>query len=120
MDSPDRGSGRRTRRCADAGGEFDEHANAVAGRAAAEGVAAILVEQCGAEHVDMCPGALTRELLQERRSDDRIAEALARGVAQIGHRRVDEGPVARMQRPGPGKIAACVPRVDYRITPRKV
>jgi hypothetical protein len=42
----------------------------------------------------MRPGALARELLHERRSDDREAEALARGVAQVGDGRVDQGSVA--------------------------
>ena len=48
-------------------GELDEHADAVAGRAAAERVAAILVEQRGTEHVDMRPGSFAGKLRQERR-----------------------------------------------------
>jgi len=44
-------------------GELDEHADAVPGRPATERVAAILVEQRRAEHVDMRPRSLTRELL---------------------------------------------------------
>ena len=68
----------------------------------------------------MRPGPVARELLQERGGDDREAEALARGVAQVGHGRVDQRPVARMQRPRPGEIAAGVARVDDGVAPRVV
>ena len=107
-------------RGAQARGELDQHAHAVAGRAAAERVAAILVEQRRAEHVDVGPRPVAGELRQERRGDDRKAEALARGVAQVGDRRVDQRPIAPVKRPRPGEVAAGVAGLHDGVAPRLV
>src|SRR5215216_848197 len=79
--------------------ELDEHADAVAARPAADGVAAIVVEKRGPEHVDMRPRPLAGEALEEGPGGD----------AEVGDPRVEQAVVARVQGPRPGKVAAALP-----------
>ena len=98
-------------------GELDEHADAVAARPRADRVAAIVVEQRGAEHVDVRPRPLAGEALEEGRGGDRIPVGPPRGVAQIGDPRVEQAAVAPVQRPRPREVAGGVAGVDDRVAP---
>src|SRR5215204_2207177 len=67
----------------EARGELDEHADAVAARARADRVSAIVVEERGPEHVDVCPRPVAGEALEEGRGEDRISERLPGAVAEV-------------------------------------
>src|SRR3712207_1553182 len=67
----------------EARGDLDEQAHAVAARAGAEGVAAVVVQQRRAEHVDVRPRPLAGEALEEGSGRDRIAIGPPRRVAQV-------------------------------------
>ena len=113
-------TGRRGAGVGQATGELHEHPHAVAARPAADRVAAVVVEQRGPEHVDVRPRPLAREALEERRGEDRIAEALAGRVAHVGDGGLEHPAIARVQRPRPGQVAGRVAGVDDRVAPRVV
>ena len=100
----------------ESGRELGQEPHAGAARARAE-VVAVLVEERGRVDVEVRPRHVADEPLEEGRRDDRVAEAPARRVPQIGERRVEQPPVAAVQRPGPGVVAARLACGDDLRTP---
>src|SRR3954451_15136693 len=77
----------------DARGDLDEQAHAVAGGAGAERVAAVVVEERRAEHVDVRPLPPAGEALEEGGGRDRIAVGAPGRVAQVRDLRLEQAVV---------------------------
>src|SRR4051812_375731 len=103
--------------CGDARRDLDQQAHAVAAGSGAEGVAAIVVEERRAEHVDMSPLDAPREALEERGGRDRIAVRAPGRVLQVRDLRLDQLLVPRMQRPRPREVPDADAGVDDCVAP---
>ena len=90
-----------------------------AGRTTGE-LVPVVVEVGGRVDVEVRPGAVVDEALEERGREDRIAEASPGRVLEVCERRLQELRVARMQRHRPGEVPGRVPGGDDDAAPRAV
>ena len=111
------GDTRRRSGGGDARGDLHEQAHAVAAGPGAERVAAVVVEERRAEHVDVGPRPPAGEALEEGGSRDRIAIGAPGRVAQVRDLRLEQAVVAGVQRPGPREVPNGDARVDDRVAP---
>src|SRR3954451_6851479 len=101
----------------DARGHLDQQAHPVAAGARAERVAAVVVEERRAEHVDVGPLQAAGEPLEEGGGRDRIAVGAPGRVLQVGDLRLEQLVVAGMLRPRPREVADRDAGVDDRVAP---
>src|SRR5205085_4942860 len=109
---------RSARSSREARGELCDQADAVPGSTGHPVVvAARSLEKAGPGHVDVRPGPVARELLEELCGEHRRPLSQVRAVLQIGECGVDVAPVTRMEGECPDEVAAPLARCDDAVPP---